>query len=190
MNKLSRWFFRISPLRKGMVERNLIFTFGLDRAGKTVVSNYFATGVILKDFRPTLALNFSKLILVDIALRYCDAPGQKTLRKVWESSYKSAFILIFMLDTADHVRYEEAKTELLKVLNNPQTANVPLIFMFHKMDLPEAKENLDFARVVFNLPELKAREVHFFETSTEVSPSLEVVKKKMIELVKKSAGLP
>jgi small GTP-binding protein len=171
------------------MDKNLIFTFGLDRAGKTVISNYFTTGLVMKEVRPTLTVNYSKIILVDIALRYCDAPGQKTLRKIWEKNYKTAYLLIFVLDVADHIRYEESRSELLRVLADPNVADVPLLFLFNKMDLPEAKDNFEFAREFFTLKDLQGREAYYFKTTAEDPATLAAVKTKLIELVKKVVGL-
>ena len=171
------------------MDKNLIFTFGLDRAGKTVISNYFTTGLVMKEVRPTLTVNYSKIILADIALRYCDAPGQKTLRKIWEKSYKTAYLLIFVLDVADHIRYEESRSELLRVLADPNVADVPILFLFNKMDLPEAQENFEFAREFFTLKELQGRDAYYFKTTAEDPTTLAAVKTKLIELVKKVVGL-
>lgn len=162
----------------------VISSFGLDRAGKTVILNYFTTGVVIMDFRPTLAINFSNLMLVDLALRFADLPGQQALRKVWLSNIKTTQVLLFILDTADHIRYEEAKTELIRVLRSPESKQTPLIFMFHKIDLPEAVENLEFAKNFFKCDELKGREVFYYETSVKKKETLNAVKDKIYTIIK------
>jgi ADP-ribosylation factor-like protein 8 len=167
------------------MEQNTIFTFGLDRAGKTVMLNYFVTGAVIKTFRPTLAINYSKLMMADLTMRFADAPGQKACRKLWNSGLKGTQLLIFVLDTSDHLRFEEAKSELLKVLNNPETKEVPLLFLYNKMDLQEAKDNLEFAKSFFQIEELKNKVVHYFNTSIEDKNSLNIVKDTIYNFIKK-----
>jgi small GTP-binding protein len=162
----------------------IISTFGLDRAGKTVILNYFTTGVIMTNLRPTLAINYSHLMLVDLAVRFADLPGQKSLRKIWLSNLKQAQVLVFVLDTADYLRFEEAKAELVKVLKTPELKTTPLVFIYHKMDLPEAKENLEFAKTFFKCEELKGRGVFYFETTIQSKESLNAVKSKIYAIVK------
>lgn len=56
----------------------IISIFGLDKAGKSVITHYFLTGEIQQDLRPTTAINYSHLMLVDLAVRFADFPGQVT----------------------------------------------------------------------------------------------------------------
>jgi len=87
---------------------------------------------------------------------------------------------MFVLDTADNLRFEEAKREFYSILNDTNLKGVPLIFCFHKMDLVSAHENLIEAQNTFELNSIKERKVIFLETSILLKDSIEKLKEKMV----------
>ncbi len=46
--------------------------------------------------------------------------GQDRLRKLWRHYYKDNDALIFVIDSADRERFEEAKQELVRLLEESQ----------------------------------------------------------------------
>ena len=44
--------------------------------------------------------------------------------------------MIFVVDSADRERIQEAKEELMRVLDTPEMRNVPLVVVANKQDLP------------------------------------------------------
>lgn len=46
--------------------------------------------------------------------------------------------MVFVLDSADREKFDSAKTELHNLLQKPQLANIPLLVLGNKNDLPEA----------------------------------------------------
>jgi small GTP-binding protein len=125
-----------------------IFVYGIDKAGKTVISNYLATGELLENTKPTLSFSIYRVGIQRFNFAIWDAPGQTKLRKQWDKRSKNSNLLIFVLDTADNLRFEESK---IAFLSTYQSIECPVIFCFHKMDLPEAKANLQEAKELFNL---------------------------------------
>ena len=91
--------------------------------------------------------------------------------------------MIFILDTADKNNFETAKNEFLEVLNDPESNKAPLLFSFHKMDLKEAKDNLEEANKLFDLDSIKGREVITIETSVKDLDSIANFKEKLLSLV-------
>jgi small GTP-binding protein len=159
-----------------------LFLFGLDRAGKTAISRTIKKEDP-KGTRPTLSFDISKWILQDFEFTVWDAPGQTKFREAWSRGYQKAQVMIYVLDVADGARFEESKKEFDTVLKNPETARVPLIFCFHKMDTAEAKANYQKAREIFKLHLIIDRKVFDFETTINSSVSLDAVSDKLIALV-------
>lgn len=159
-----------------------IFLFGIDRAGKTTLSRTIKEEKDVKT-RPTLSFDISKWIIKDLEFAVWDAPGQKRFRDVWSKGFDKAQVLLFVLDTADPERFEEAKTEFYTVINNPDTQGVPLIFCFHKIDLPHAKENVAKARELFKLPLITNRQVFPFESTVNSTLGIDPIKDKLVELI-------
>ncbi len=134
--------------------------------------------------KPTLAFNIDSLAFQNLEFQVWDAPGQQPFRQIWLKGYDKAKILVFVLDTANEKRYAEAQAEFLKVINEPMTRGIPLIFCFHKMDLPHAKQHIDEAKIFFNADMFKSRgckNVKFLETSIADPSSLDTIKKELVK---------
>jgi hypothetical protein len=53
--------------------------------------------------------------------------GQDRLRKLWRHYYKDNDALIFVIDSADRERFEEAKQELLRLLAEAQLGDSAIL---------------------------------------------------------------
>ncbi len=167
-----------------------LFLFGIDCAGKTSLSQALRTGKVNPDNQPTKAFDISDMIMKDFdkdtEFKIWDAPGQTSFRKTWGRGMDSANMMIFVLDTADKKRYDEAKKVLLQVTNDMETRNVPLLVLFHKMDLPESQTNLKEARETFNTSLFSERKVYMLETSVKDAKTVNVVKKTIGKIVQEA----
>lgn len=160
-----------------------ILFYGIDKAGKTALTLTLKEGKTISSTLPTLAFNIDKIEYGDLEIQVWDAPGQRRFRDLWVKGYQKAKILVFVLDTADLARFEEAKQELDRVLNDEITRAIPLVFCFHKMDLEEAKSNLDAAKKFFRLSEIRGRKVVRFETTIMDIGSLTKLKGTLHDIV-------
>ena len=91
-------------------------------------------------------------------------------------------LLIFILDTADKENFIVAKEEFLEVFNDKVSKDKDLIFCFHKMDLQEAKDNLQEAKELFDFDSIKKRNVYVLETSVKTLDSICELKNKLYSL--------
>ena len=69
-----------------------------------------------------------------------DVGGQEKTRSLWRSFCRQTDLIVYVVDSADKERMEEAKIELetiLKVVSRTN-ANVPLLILANKQDLPGA----------------------------------------------------
>jgi small GTP-binding protein len=165
---------------------NKIFLFGLDRAGKTALSRTIKGEEQCGTTRPTVAFDITKWMIKQTEFQVWDAPGQVRFRDIWDKGFHQANVLLFVVDAADTARFAEAKAEFDKVINNPETKGVPLMVCFHKIDLPEARANLQNVRAVFKLSQITNRKVTTFDTSIYGCEDIGRLKETLVDLLTQS----
>ncbi len=148
-----------------MEQKIKVFLFGLDNAGKTSLLKYLKEEKVDENQSPTREFDVIKLAIENQNFFIWDAPGQVKYREQWERGVLDSDLLIFVLDTADNERFDEAKMELDIILNNFDTIGIPIIICFHKIDLEAAKDNLNEAFKVLELAEIKERKANWLKTS-------------------------
>ncbi|XP_054695431.1 ADP-ribosylation factor-like protein 13A [Grus americana] len=83
-----------------------------------------------------------------------DVPGGQRSRGAWRSHYSAAHGLLFVLDSSDLARMEEARKVLSRVLSHPDVSGKPILLLANKQDaaaalLPcELIERLSLERLV------------------------------------------
>ena len=84
-----------------------VLLLGLDNAGKTTLLSSIKS-IYLPDHPtpatrtvPTVGQNVSTITLADMYLKVWDVGGQHSLRKLWQSYYKSCHAIIFVIDSSD-----------------------------------------------------------------------------------------
>ena len=74
-------------------------------------------------------------------------------RPLWTQYYKNRDVIIFMLDSNDHVRISECKDELWRYLCDDKLRNAIILVLANKQDLPntmcvkEVAEKLEIEKV-------------------------------------------
>ncbi len=120
-----------------------IVILGLDCAGKTTVLyrlrfNEFVNTV------PTKGFNTEKIKVTlggksrTATFHFWDVGGQEKLRPLWRSYTRCADGLVFVVDSVDAERMEEAKTELHKITRLQENQGVPVLVVANKQDLRSA----------------------------------------------------
>lgn len=165
------------------MENAKLFVFGLDQAGKTALLFLIRTNACAPNTKPTLGFDINKLVMKDLEIIIWDAPGQMKFRNDWGKGFTKAQLLLFILDTANKARFTEAKREFDKVLSDPATKELPLIFCFHKADLPDARKYLQKAREVFHLDSITDRKVVMFNTSIHNCEEINSIKDAIVNLI-------
>lgn len=61
--------------------------------------------------------------------------GQHKLRPLWRHYYTGTQALVFVVDSKDEARLEEAKTELHRIMNDREMKNSLLLIFANKSDL-------------------------------------------------------
>jgi small GTP-binding protein len=114
-----------------------IAVVGLDSAGKTTMLNFLRFEKNIETL-PTIGVNVEVLKRQNVNLSIFDLGGQLHFRNLWGTLMKGSSAIIFVLDSADHSRIEEAKNELWKVLLDPNYPDAPLLVVANKQDLEGA----------------------------------------------------
>jgi small GTP-binding protein len=163
-----------------------IFLFGLDRAGKTTFVD-FLKNETFKNQSPTIGVNLTTLVLGNVKFEFNDLGGQEHLRASWMDNWKGQDILIFMVDAADAVRFQDAHDALWSVIRLPETAGKPLLVLVNKCDLPEAKPRV----IVESALEYHAidRAKAIFEISVKGNLNLDKALNFIVSIVLKDADM-
>ena len=67
-----------------------------------------------------------------------DIGGQDRIRNLWRHYYNGTQGLIFVVDSSDRDRIDEAREELHKALNEVELEKVKVLILANKQDLPQA----------------------------------------------------
>lgn len=89
-------------------EEYSILLLGLDNAGKTTLLSQIKSLFTVDEVSstagntvPTVGQNVATIDLPNMYLKIWDVGGQLSLRKLWQSYYKSAHAIIFVVDSSD-----------------------------------------------------------------------------------------
>jgi small GTP-binding protein len=163
--------------------QNKIFIFGLDRAGKTVMTNYFCTGVVEEKQRPTLNFSPKTLVLKKLRSTLWDAPGQSKFRSMWLKNVARSKALVYVVDMSAQERYDESYKELNDFLGKIPSTEAPLILLLNKMDVDGAKQQIETVKSLFSISEIFPNPIHIRETTIRDTTTLDEVKGLLEEIL-------
>lgn len=118
---------------------------GLDSAGKTTVLYRLKLDSYLNTV-PTIGFNCEKIKGVKgkskgVNFIVWDVGGQEKLRPLWKSYTRHTDGIIFVIDSLDEEKFEEAKIELMRIIrSHTGDTTPPLLILANKQDLPNCKE--------------------------------------------------
>ena len=128
---------RLLPILLGKQQCRILMV-GLDAAGKTTILYQLKLGEMTQT-KPTLGFNVETVSYKNIEFMVWDMGGQDAIRPLWRHYYQNVQALIFVVDSADAERLEEAREELSKLMGEEQLASAYLLVYANKQDMPEAK---------------------------------------------------
>lgn len=130
-----------------------ILMLGLDNAGKTTILYKLKLNKI-KTSAPTVGFNVETVSYKNVKFNMWDVGGQERLRPLWRHYFPATTALIFVIDSNDHERMNEAKEELYSIISEKEMENVVLLVWANKQDLRGAlkpQEVSDFLDLNNNL---------------------------------------
>ncbi|XP_052591196.1 ADP-ribosylation factor-like protein 9 [Peromyscus californicus insignis] len=115
---------------------NQILVLGLDGAGKTSVLQSLASNRVQHSVAPTQGFNEVYISTEGSQLEFLEIGGSEPFRSYWGKYLLKGWLLIFVVDSADHERLPEAKKCLHQLLE--QNPRLPLVVFANKQDLKAA----------------------------------------------------
>ncbi|KAJ2866880.1 ADP-ribosylation factor protein 3 [Coemansia aciculifera] len=118
-----------------------ILILGLDGAGKTTllekIKNLYTghPGMAPSRIQPTVGVNIGKIPMKRTLVKFLDLGGQPDLRGIWESYYEDSHAIVFVIDSCNSERIEEAKEALLGLMEARDLDGVPVLVLANKRDL-------------------------------------------------------
>merc|ERR1719226_13832 len=110
---------------------------GLDAAGKTTVLYRWKLGEVHSTI-PTIGFNVETVDYKNISFTVWDIGGQDKIRKLWRHYFLGTDGAIFVVDSSDRDRIEDAREELGKMLSEDEMRDAVLLVFANKQDLPNA----------------------------------------------------
>ncbi|XP_055040794.1 ADP-ribosylation factor 4 [Misgurnus anguillicaudatus] len=110
---------------------------GLDAAGKTTILYKLKLGEVVSTV-PTIGFNVDTVEYKNISFTVWDVGGQTKIRSLWRHYYQNTEGLIFVVDSSDHERIQEAAEELMMMLHEDEMRDVVVLVLANKQDLPKA----------------------------------------------------
>jgi ADP-ribosylation factor protein 6 len=88
---------------------------------------------------PTVGFNVETVTYKNVKFNVWDVGGQDKIRPLWRHYYTGTQGLVFVVDSQDRDRIEEARTELHKILNDREMKDALLLVFANKQDLPDGE---------------------------------------------------
>ena len=129
-------FSRIWERFAGKQEMRILMV-GLDAAGKTTILYKFKLGEVVTTI-PTIGFNVETVEYKNLNFTVWDVGGQDKIRPLWRYYYQGTNALIYVVDSNDRDRTEDAREELMKMLNEDEMRDAVLLVFANKQDLPNA----------------------------------------------------
>jgi len=147
---------------------------GLQNSGKTSLVNVLAGGAFSETMIPTVGFNMRKVTKGGIQIKLWDIGGQPRFRTMWSRYCRGVNAIIFIVDSADLEKLDSARTELHDLLTKPELANIPVLIVGNKNDLPDALNVHDLIAKL-GLAKITGREISAYSISAKESNNIDAV---------------
>ncbi|KAI8876344.1 ARF/SAR superfamily [Backusella circina FSU 941] len=112
-----------------------ILMLGLDAAGKTTILYKLKLNQSVTTI-PTVGFNVESVTYKNVKFNVWDVGGQDKIRNLWRHYYTGTQGLIFVIDSQDRDRIDEARQELHRILSDREMKDCLLLVFANKQDLP------------------------------------------------------
>ncbi|KAK6185349.1 hypothetical protein SNE40_007602 [Patella caerulea] len=114
-----------------------ILMVGLDAAGKTTILYTLKLGEVVTTI-PTIGFNIETVEHKNQSLTVWDVGGRGKARFLYRHYYASTNAVIFVIDSNDHERLDEALEECNTVISETELADCTFLILCNKQDLENA----------------------------------------------------
>merc|ERR1711990_782280 len=102
-----------------------------DAAGKTTILYKLKLGEVVTTI-PTIGFNVETVEYKNLSFTVWDVGGQDRIRKLWRHYYQGTEGLIFVVDSNDRDRIEDAREELTKLLPEDAMRDAVVLVLANK----------------------------------------------------------
>ena len=171
-----------------------VFLFGIDDVGKSSFVRRLKTGKFNDNYlAPTRKFNIEYIQEKEgkTGLAIWDLPGQRNFREKWLTGIQDSNLIIYMIDVANQLRFEEARREFWSLIRRYDLSEVPIIILGNKVDLINIKDNngdqlnrrmqeiIDF----LELDKLDNRSWNFLFTSVKTNYNIKEVMETIFDMI-------
>lgn len=110
---------------------------GLDASGKTSFLYGLKQGEVVTTI-PTIGFNVETLRVDGREYVGWDVGGRDKIRPLWRHYYHDTDAVVFMVDSVDIDRLDQARDEFHRMVNEEELAGKPVLLLCNKQDLPNA----------------------------------------------------
>ena len=110
---------------------------GLDGSGKTTMLMRLKLGEVVST-TPTIGFNVETIRHNNLTMTMWDIGGQDKIRCLWRHYYQNTRGVIFVVDSNDRERVQEAKQEIQMLVREDELRDALLLVLANKQDLPNA----------------------------------------------------
>jgi len=135
-----------------------VLMLGLDAAGKTTILYKLKLGQGVSTI-PTVGFNVETVTFKKVKFNVWDVGGQDKIRPLWRHYYAGTQALIFVVDSSDRERIEEARQELMRIINDREMKDSILLVFANKNDLPNVMDTAEITEKL-GLNRLRERNWH------------------------------
>lgn len=86
--------------------------------------------------RTTVGFNVETVTYKNVRFNVWDVGGQEKIRPLWRHYYTGTQALVFVVDSSDRDRIDEARQELHRILSDREMKDCLLLVFANKQDLP------------------------------------------------------
>ncbi|EEH06913.1 ADP-ribosylation factor [Histoplasma capsulatum var. duboisii H88] len=120
----------------GSKEMRLLM-LGLDAAGKTTILYKLKLNQDVTTI-PTVGFNVESVTYKNVKFNVWDVGGQDKIRPLWRHYFSGTQGLIFVIDSNDRARIDEARQELHRIILDREMKEALLLVFANKQDIPGA----------------------------------------------------
>ncbi|KAG8753826.1 ADP-ribosylation factor, Arf Arf6 [Serendipita sp. 396] len=114
-----------------------LLMLGLDAAGKTTILYKLKLDQSVTTI-PTVGFNVETVTYKKVKFNVWDVGGQDKIRPLWRHYFTGTQGLVYVVDSCDRERIDEARQELHRILSDREMATCLLLVFANKQDLPGA----------------------------------------------------
>lgn len=162
---------------------------GLEDTGKTTLLYRLKFGQYMHT-QSTVGFNCEKVEVRSgkakgVTFSIWDVGGKDNMRPLWKSYLRSADGIIYVVDSADRERLEEARIELLRLVKGQNPTSLPMLILANKQDLPDSMSTEQVAKEM-GVQELSlSQQCELLPVCAVTGEGLPDVMDAMFEMVKK-----